>query len=103
MTEKDPNDANGLPLAIKFTTDSTQNKATQINLGSVGKAETVSVMFTTNAGKVAFESSGDTIAANHFLAESDSVYQWKLNRDRAISKMYVASATASTTVTVTFE
>ncbi len=103
MSEQTPTETNGLPVQLKFTTDGTENKATQINLGSVDHATKVSVIFDTNDGKVAWETSSDTIATAFFGCDADSTYQWSLNRTKPVSAMYVASATATVTVTVTFE
>lgn len=103
MTEHSPSDANGLPKHLKITTDGTGDKATQINLGSVGKAKTVSVYFKTSDGKVAFETSADTIHASHLECDADSLYQWTLSDVRRSGAMYVASATSSVTCTIVFE
>ena len=104
MSEQTPTEATyGLPVQLKFTTSGTENEATQINLGSVDHATKVSVRFDTDDGKVAWESSSDTIASAFFGCDADSTYQWTLNRAKPVSAMYVASATATVTVTVTFE
>ena len=103
MSEQTPSDTDGYPLQLKFNTSGTENEATQVNLDAVGRTKKVSVIFADNAGKVAWETDSDTIHTSFYPCEADNTYQWEINRERPRAKMYVASATASVSVLITFE
>ena len=106
MTEVNLSD-DTLPSIARFTLDaSTANKAHQINLRAADSATKVTVRFDDNDGKVAFETSGDSIHANHIVITKDSPTEISIApgpHGNRVSVFYVASATTSTAVSIVCE
>ena len=94
------------PDALRFTLSSTPSNCTEIVMPNT--ATTVSLKFSDNAGKVAFEGTdGSAINANFVDITADAIAEIGLgdgvNSAPGVNSMFVASATASTVCTVVIE
>ena len=106
MTEVDLSDA-ALPAVTRFQLDgSTANKAHQLNIIDAETATKMTLRFESNDGKVAFVTAADTIHDNHIVVTKDSTVEFSIappGRGNRVTKVYVASATTGTYVSVILE
>tara|TARA_B100000519_G_scaffold183480_1_gene177166 strand:+ start:387 stop:713 length:327 start_codon:yes stop_codon:yes gene_type:complete len=105
MTEIDMNGGQ-YPFIQRFTLDgSTANKAHQVNVTS--EMRTITVRFIGNDGKLAFQTTGDSIHASHIECKADTNNEFSLadgiGAAKGIGSFYVASAETSTVVVVMVE
>jgi hypothetical protein len=94
------------PDIQRFTLSATPDNATEVVI--VAPASKATVRFESNAGKLAFDGTdGAAVNANHIVVTADATHQFSLTDGIAVSKgvgsFFVASATASTVVSVMLE
>ena len=99
-------DGDQFPYIQRFTLDaSTANKAHQINVNSEMRKATV--RFIGNDGKLAFQTSGDSIHAEYIDCAADTNNEFSLadgiGAAKGVGSFYVACATTSTVCVVMVE
>ena len=99
-------DGGQYPYVQRFTLDATTaNKANQVDVTS--EMRTVTVRFIGNDGKLAFETTGDSIHASYIECKADTNNEFSLadgiGAAKGIGSFYVASATTSTECVVMVE
>lgn len=98
-------DGSQFPQLLRFTLGGI-DVATQVLFPSA--ARTATVRFETNAGKLAFTGTdGGAVNANHIAVTADATHQFSvtdgINVSKGVAGFFVASATASTVISVMVE
>ena len=93
------------PEIQRFTLSSSAGNAHQVNVP--GSARSATVRFISDTGKLAFDTSGDTISSNYIECTADTNTEFSLADGIltavGITKFYVASAGTSTVMVVVVE
>lgn len=94
------------PDVLRFTTSGTPNNLTEVVIPA--RASKASVRFDTNAGKLAFEGTDAAAIGSHYCdIDADTWAELSLadgiGTSKGVGSIFVASATATTTVTVMIE
>ena len=94
------------PDALRFTTSGTPNNVTEVVIPA--RASKASVRFDTNAGKLAFEGTDGAAVGSHFCdIDANTWAEFGLGdgigTSKGVGSIFVASGTATTTVTVLIE
>ena len=99
-------DGSQYPHVKRFQLDTVSaNKAHQVNIPT--SAKTATVVFESNAGKLAFDTSSDTISTDYMSCGADTSNEFSLTDGimvaKGVSSFYVASASTSTYCSVMLE
>ena len=101
MAAIDLSSVNDSPHTHRATLSGTPNTMQEIKIGS--RCTQVQILFETNSGKVVTQGGTDAgvIGAEHYLTvPADSLYYHDLARSKPAHSIWLASATASTVVSI---